>query len=190
MAFDPVSAVAGIAQSGIDTFANWKMQQSTQDANVAQWMRENQYNTPEAQVQRLRNAKLNPALMYSSSANTGNTVTSAPRMQAPEVKSSALDEMNKFQSSNNLNQVNENLKIQNDIARAQATKENNEAWLSDRQAGLIWQFDQLVPAWLRDKAGAGGIIGTAANMAMKIFQSNMNKDIGNGMQHLNAIEGF
>lgn len=42
---------------------NQRMMQKQMDYNTEMWQRQNEYNTPAAQVQRLRNAGLNPALM-------------------------------------------------------------------------------------------------------------------------------
>lgn len=50
--------------------------------NLAQWNRQNQYNLPEKQMQRLRQAGLNPDLMYSN-GTVGNS------MSSPEMTSGA-----------------------------------------------------------------------------------------------------
>ena len=42
---------------------NERMMQKQMDYNTEMWQRQNEYNTPAAQVQRLRNAGLNPSLM-------------------------------------------------------------------------------------------------------------------------------
>lgn len=49
--------------------------------NVAQWQRENEYNSPENQMKRLRAAGLNPDLMYQNGAS-GLTAASSPAMTA------------------------------------------------------------------------------------------------------------
>lgn len=54
--------------------------------NLEQWNRQNEYNSPKAQMARYQEAGLNPALMYSqgSSGNAGGTLTSAtPSYQSP-----------------------------------------------------------------------------------------------------------
>lgn len=45
--------------------------------NVDMWNKQNEYNSPSAQVQRLKDAGLNPALVYGDGA-VGNTASSAP----------------------------------------------------------------------------------------------------------------
>ena len=49
--------------------------------NLEQWNRENAYNTPEQQMQRLKAAGLNPDLMYQNGAS-GLTAASSPAMTA------------------------------------------------------------------------------------------------------------
>lgn len=49
--------------------------------NIDQWNRENEYNTPAAMMERLREGKLNPDLMYQN-GTTGLTSASSPSMTA------------------------------------------------------------------------------------------------------------
>lgn len=51
----------------------WNRQQA---ANLAQWERENAYNSPAAQMQRFKEAGLNPHLIYGQS-NTGGSIATA-----------------------------------------------------------------------------------------------------------------
>lgn len=86
--------------SGISTAMNWLQQghsiSAQKDAqkelmnhqfelNKQQWNAENEYNSPGAQMQRLKNAGLNPNLVYGSGAVTGNTTTQGPRAQYTHV---------------------------------------------------------------------------------------------------------
>ena len=86
--------------SGISTAMNWLQQghsiSAQKDAqkelmdhqfelNQRQWAAENEYNSPGAQMQRLKSAGLNPNLVYGSGAVTGNTTTQGPRAQYTHV---------------------------------------------------------------------------------------------------------
>ena len=52
---------------------NIELAQQAREHDVDMWNRQNAYNTPEMQMQRLREAGLNPNLMYASGqASTGN----------------------------------------------------------------------------------------------------------------------
>lgn len=56
--------------------------------NLEQWNRENQYNSPLANMQRLRAAGLNPMLVYGTGAVGANTAANSPQMPVinPEYK--------------------------------------------------------------------------------------------------------
>lgn len=61
--------------------------------NLAQWMRENSYNDPSAQVKRLREAGLNPALAMTQSGlvDAGNAMSGRPAAEARAVAPAPLD---------------------------------------------------------------------------------------------------
>lgn len=58
---------------------NYQLAKKQNQWNIEQWNRENAYNLPSAQVQRLRDAGLNPGLIYGS-GNIHNTSASSPEM--------------------------------------------------------------------------------------------------------------
>ncbi|AYP28871.1 MAG: DNA pilot protein [Microviridae sp.] len=61
--------------------ANMELAKYSYDKNLEQWNRENAYNSPAAQMQRYRDAGLNPNLIYSQQ----NTAGSSPQMSAPQI---------------------------------------------------------------------------------------------------------
>lgn len=88
-----IPAAASMLQSGM----NAQQQQNNANQNFGQnlmlsqyqysneldmWNKANAYNSPSAQMQRLKDAGLNPNLMYGQ-GNTGNTANQLPRYQAP-----------------------------------------------------------------------------------------------------------
>lgn len=52
--------------------------------DLAQWQRENQYNHPSLQMDRLRQAGLNPNLVYGNGTVTGNTSGTGPKFNTPK----------------------------------------------------------------------------------------------------------
>lgn len=62
--------------------------------NQRMWELNNQYNTPEMQMARLKEAGLNPNLVYGSGSVTGNTSTQIPRYQAPQLQREPLEAVN------------------------------------------------------------------------------------------------
>lgn len=64
------------------------------------WEKQNEYNSPEQQMMRLKDAGLNPNLAYGSGSVSGNTTGSAPRSPVPTVQSetSGIDPLKWVQS--------------------------------------------------------------------------------------------
>ncbi len=85
--FDLGSAVIGTGANIVSTWmtnaANERMQQEQNKWNLEQWERNNAYNSPAAQMQRLKAAGINPDLMYGQNAGgaSGNSAAPAPGTQ-------------------------------------------------------------------------------------------------------------
>lgn len=80
------SGVASSLASLFGAFLQHRWQQQAYDRqladNLAQWNRENEYNSPAAQMARMRQAGLNPDLMYGDVSPTGASIgKSMPSMQ-------------------------------------------------------------------------------------------------------------
>lgn len=69
--------------------ANAQLAQQANQWSIEQWNRENAYNTPAAQIQRFRDAGLNPSLIYGQENLAANSpaVSSAAGTQAPAMLS-------------------------------------------------------------------------------------------------------
>lgn len=109
--------------SGLKSVANWftggqsiRQQINAQkelaryqfDLNREQWAAENDYNSPLAQVTRLKSAGLNPNLVYGSGSVAGNTTTQGPRASIPHVERNQL----KFENLADIAARTESLKFQ------------------------------------------------------------------------------
>lgn len=83
---------ANVAQSGKDNIAaveaanrgNMELAKYQFEQNLEQWNRQNAYNTPLAQMQRFKDAGLNPNLIYGQGSN-GNA-SSSPEYKAPTLQ--------------------------------------------------------------------------------------------------------
>lgn len=104
---------------------NIKLAREARDHDVNMWNMQNQYNTPEMQMQRMREAGLNPNLMYGQ-GNTGNAAP-APKAPVPEVgnelaglaQMSILPALSLYQDFKV-----KNAQIDNIQAQADATRQN------------------------------------------------------------------
>lgn len=78
-----VSQGANIISTAMTNRANERMQQRQNAWNLEQWERNNAYNSPAAQMQRLKAAGLNPDIMYGQNASgaSGNSAAPAPGTQ-------------------------------------------------------------------------------------------------------------
>lgn len=65
--------------------ANKELAQYQYSKDLEMWNRGNEYNSPSAQMSRLKQAGLNPNLVYGSGV-TGNTAANLPKYQAPRVE--------------------------------------------------------------------------------------------------------
>lgn len=88
--------VGGMIQSAIDAKqqrknvdrtiqANKELAQYAYNTNVEMWERQNAYNNPVSQMERLKNAGLNPNMVYGSGSAAGNTSSQLPKYNAPRV---------------------------------------------------------------------------------------------------------
>ena len=84
------AAMAQVSRENTDKAiaANKEMAQYAYQKDLEMWNRSNMYNSPSAQADRLRQAGLNPMLLYGtgSAAATGNTGTTMPKYQAPNLE--------------------------------------------------------------------------------------------------------
>lgn len=100
---DPVTAVlgfGGLASQGLASYLNYQSQKETNEQNLQiardnrdwqekMWNMQNQYNSPQAQMQRLKAAGLNPDLMYSNGTTgiaEGISSPSQATMQSPQLQ--------------------------------------------------------------------------------------------------------
>lgn len=83
---DAVQGITGMVAQNSANKANMKLAQYAFDRNVEMWNMQNAYNAPEAQMERLKAAGLNPNLVYGSGAvanNSGPTPQFEPAKVAP-----------------------------------------------------------------------------------------------------------
>lgn len=78
-----IGAAGSIGSSLLGNRGAKRRQEAADRQNIKFWQMQNAYNTPKQQMQRLKDAGLNPALIYGTSANTGVAGSVAPSRPAP-----------------------------------------------------------------------------------------------------------
>ena len=88
MAGAAIGGLFDIATSALNNKYQQQQMQLQNQLNIDQWNRENQYNSPTAQMQRLSAAGLNPNLVYGNGATTLSA--SSPKLEAAQKKAPDL----------------------------------------------------------------------------------------------------
>ncbi|UPW40795.1 DNA pilot protein [Sigmofec virus UA08Rod_6800] len=114
----PVATVA----SGV---LNYQAAKDTNDTNVDLWREQAAYNTPAKQVQRWRDAGLNPNLMYGQ--GTSGNITNLPQRKAPSFDVDFMNQMALMAQIKNIREQNKNIQAQNQKLRAETAGE----WLKN-----------------------------------------------------------
>lgn len=81
-----VGGILGMASQGSANRANMELAKYAFSENERMWNMQNAYNTPTAQMERLKEAGLNPNLVYGNGQVVGNTTSHAPTFNAPDIK--------------------------------------------------------------------------------------------------------
>ncbi len=148
------SASAGLEQVRLQNEGNMQLAQYQYEKNLEQWQRENNYNTPKSQMQRLADAGLNPMLMYSQ-GSTGQAASS-PQYEAPKLSAytgfnygdfgassavAALQRGQQLEQMESLREAQENLaKSQADYNRQRSmTEAVNRTYTEIKKAGQAFK---------------------------------------------------
>ncbi len=138
--------------------ANMQLAEYQYSRDLEMWNRQNRYNSPEAQMQRLQKAKLNPNLVYGTGTVAGNTSGQMPKYQAPTADHKAFpidftQVIGQYQNMKLANAQTSNIQAQTKIAEQRALNEaiNNDILttrakqkgfdLEKSQALYPYQFD-------------------------------------------------
>lgn len=106
--------------------------------DLEQWERANVYNAPTQQMERLRQAGLNPRLVYGSSSGgvAGTAAQTMPKYQAPRPEyqySMGFDPRGLLQEYMNFRQQNAQINLLKEEQRIRANEANIKDWWANRQ---------------------------------------------------------
>ena len=120
--FDSIGSVLGTVGGGV---MNWLSQDKANEANVRLWREQAAYNTPKAQMDRLKEAGLNPNLAYGNLAS--GVASSPPTMQATKIGSDLQAGLVQHYQIKNMEKQNQLIQAQiNDVnQRALSTAYDN-----------------------------------------------------------------
>lgn len=112
--------------------------------DLAMWNRQNEYNSPQAQMARLQAAGLNPNLVYGQNA-PGNQSGQIPKYNVPQVdykygQQDVLSQLGQFQNLELARAQTDNVKAQTENIEQRTVNEGARSWLMDIQ-GRTGEFD-------------------------------------------------
>lgn len=116
--------VLNLADTAINSLFGMSQVKKQNDMQMQNWYNQQDYNSPSKQMERLRDAGLNPNLVYGqSSGNVAGNTSPAPEMSRYMGKISNLSAMYSLQLQKE--QV-ENAKVQNDVLRSVVDRNSAE----------------------------------------------------------------
>lgn len=172
--FSSLASVGSSLLGGyIDNYYNRKAAKQQYNYQMAMWEANNAYNTPAEQMKRLREAGLNPNLVYGGGSATHTaTMASAPKVE-PGRSGLNADSILKYQQSDIFNQELLNLKAtrdkiqaETDAIRATVPEKVAKSVKSERNLD-IYRETGLDP----DRGPISSVLGNTAYEAKKIGSS-------------------
>lgn len=155
----PFPAIAGAALSfGANTLVNQLTYQQQRRDSLADWNRQNEYNSPSAQVQRLRDAGISPYTM------SGNAVTASSG--APPISKTQMNPATDTASSLLAMQNYKNMQLQGD--KLQAETDNVNADTRQKELNTSVDSNTLLPRRMNEiEQGLKNIQLTTTSIAEK-----------------------
>lgn len=138
-----ISGGFGLVGSGLSYLFNKKLAEQQNQYNIDMWKMQNEYNSPQAQMQRFKDAGLNPNLIYGQ--GTSGNASSAPQMITPSAPDLSED-MSKLAQAFNIEGLKK-LRAERREAESNAdnahTNERRNAYMleAERHFGQDWDFD-------------------------------------------------
>lgn len=138
------SGIASIINTNKTIKAQRKLAEYSYSKDLEMWNKANEYNSPIAQMERLKNAGLNEHLVYGNGSVTGNTTTQTPKYQmySPEYKyeapqiAGALATLGAYQDYQNKKALNEGIMLDN-VDKSNRNLVSTEMW-NEKLNQLSW----------------------------------------------------
>lgn len=139
-----------IISSAIQNKGAKDRQDDANKKNLEFWGMQNEYNHPSSQMARLREANLNPNLIYGTSGNqsVGNAEAIAPSKASPHEQRDWMQHLNAFAQGKNIGAQTDNLREQNTVLQQEATLKALQASESESRTAMN-KFDLGLKSELR-----------------------------------------
>ncbi len=118
-----IAALGNVSAAAINSSGAKKSQARANKFNIAQWERNNEYNSPSSQMARLQSAGLNPNLIYGAGGSTavGNSNgPPAPSKATPHSFQNPFANITQFADIRQKGATTDNLKAQNTVIEQEA----------------------------------------------------------------------
>lgn len=169
----------GIGQA-MNFAQNVRLQQMQNQFNLDMWNRNNEYNSPQAQMERFKAAGLNPNLIYGQ--GSPGLSSAPPQQNAPQGSdwSKPMQELSKAFNIENLKTLIANRKkaeADADNARTDATR-NDLQFQAENLTGENYTYNYTTGKWeKRPKLGPNEVrvVHPASYYMNRIFENNYNK---------------
>lgn len=132
------SWLSNVGLNYVDFQQSKELAQQQNQFNYNMWNLQNEYNSPAAQMERLKAANLNPNLMYGNGNVVTGNASSSPEAVAP-VRNPLpqLDILDHVYKLKNLEAQTENIDLQNDLLRSQRYKNIQDITLREPEEFFV-----------------------------------------------------
>ncbi|CAF3321572.1 unnamed protein product [Rotaria socialis] len=134
-----------IIGSSIQNKQNQRLTDRAQQFELEMWNKSNEYNSPQAQMARLKSAGLNPNLVYGSGNVSGQSSSPAPRAHIPEYKAPVPEQNLAFEvlsaALSTIKTQAETAKVNTEITKNNLDNQNLKEYSAWHPGNLKGQMD-------------------------------------------------
>lgn len=135
-----LNALLDYGAAALNNYYSKKAAKESWDRNLQMWNLENEYNHPINQMVRLRDAGLNPNLVYGTGTSTlAASSKSAPVAQQSFPQLDILGKMNAYQDLKQKDATTENIKAQKQVNEANAREAEARAKIAEKDAEIYME---------------------------------------------------
>ncbi len=196
---DAAAAALGSAviSGGVTMYNNHKQRKEQRalmdksiESNIQQWNRENQYNTPQAQMKRFKDAGLNPNLIYGQSNTASSMIPSTDVPEAKMPSNSFSQGVSTFNNTRLLDAQIENIEADTDKKKVEA---GNSTEMVNIQRELAEDTKKKTDAYINDLLDKKNLRGARAElyrMTVNKFEQDIRESVSRVMLNLKDYQHY